>query len=253
MNETLTNQEVFLLLEKSPGQAVMKHEAKPVDEKKVKRLIDQLGYEYSFVFIFAPAVKALYPIITHLIQNMDIPKDVSKESIVYLTISTIGILLSEPKSKYASALKRVKDDGLYRFIKPILTSLKGMKSIFTFISNRIGKVITSYAEMFAYTALFVPFALIFKDIIQNDANIMGILDAFSNNTVGNVISTGVGVSIFAAKHFIEDILNGLKSFRDMGISGVKNVIDKIKAIKLPKFSKNENRISRYSEYQNNFV
>lgn len=233
-NDYLTYSEVSILLEsKSPGQAAQKHTQEPKADKKINRLINQLGYEYSFVFIFAPAVKGLYPMISHLIQTMEIPQDISKESIVYLTISVLGILLNEPKSKYKELLKKVKDEGMYKLIKPLVTSLKGIKKIFTFIAGRIGKVITSFAEMFAYTALFVPFAMSFKDIIdQNTTTIMSVLEAFANQPIGKLLVTGVGIGGFAIKHFMEDIISKLKSFKDKGVEAVKRVINKIKSIDL---------------------
>lgn len=234
-SDYITDKELDIIFEKkTPGQAAQHHaeESKKKDpKKKADNLIKQLGYEYSFVFMFAPAIKGLYPIIEHLIIKMDFPQELSKASIVYLTICIMGILLNEPKSKYKNILKRVKDEGLYKLIKPLITSLKGMKRVFTFISRRVGKVVHSFAEMFAYTALFVPFAMTFSDIIQqSETSIMGILEALANNGVGKLLSTSVGVGAFAVKHFMEDIVTGLKSFRDKGVSAIKKVIDKIKSI-----------------------
>jgi hypothetical protein len=125
--------------------------------------------------------------------------------------------------------------------------------------------------MFAYTALFVPFALIFNDIgQQSDTSISSILTAISTDGVGKLLVTGIGVGIFAIKHFMVDIIKGLKSFNDIGILAVKRVIDKIKNIKFPKlfpdeeietevsYNKeinpvdnyfNESKILKFSEYQ----
>jgi len=127
--------------------------------------------------------------------------------------------------------------------------------------------------MFAYTALFVPFALIFNDIgQQSETTLTSILGAISNDGVGKLLATGVGIGSFALKHFMSDIVSGLKSFKDMGILAVKRVIDKIKNIKFPKLfpgeenepeisynnnkeintmdnSFNESKILKFSEYQ----
>jgi hypothetical protein len=237
----MTNEQVSMLLERSPGKASIKHGDKPEDQKKVNKLFTQLGYEYSFVLIFAPAVKGMYPIIEKLITTMEFPPEVTKESIVYLTICVMGILLNEPKAKYKALLDKVKEDGLFQFIKPLVTSFEGIKKIFTFISNRIGKVVKSFAEMFAYTALFVPFAMTFKDIIDSESSnvIMSTLSSFAHNGVGKVLSTGVGIGIFAGQHFMEEIIGKLKSFKDMGISSVKRIIDKIKSINLKGLFDNE--------------
>jgi len=235
-NEYISNEQIDLLFEKkTPGQAAVHHSSKDKSDSKVKNLINQLGYEYSFVFIFAPAVKGLYPIIEKLITEMELPQDISKSSIVYLTICVIGILLNEPKESYKKLINKLKSENLYHLIKPLLTSMKGIKEVFTFISSKIGKVVTSFAEMFAYTALFVPFAMTFAEIGQQpETTLTSILEAISTHGIGKLLLTGIGVGTFAVKHFMEDIISGLKSFKDMGISAIKSVIDKIKSIKLSK-------------------
>ena len=261
----------FLLENKTPGQAAVHHHNKEEPDGSVKKLLNQLGYEYSFVFVFAPAVKGLYPIIKKLVTEMELPQEISKSSIVYLTVCLMGILLSEPKEKYKDLITKLKNENIFHLIKPLITSMKGIKSVFNFISAKLGKIVTSFGEMFAYTALFVPFALIFNDIgQQSDTSISSILTAISTDGVGKLLVTGIGVGIFAIKHFMVDIIKGLKSFNDIGILAVKRVIDKIKNIKFPKlfpdeeietevsYNKeinpvdnyfNESKILNFSEYQ----
>lgn len=273
-SDYITEIECNLLLEKkTPGQAAKHHHGKDEPDGNVKKLMNQLGYEYSFVFVFAPAVKGLYPIIEKLITEMELPQEISKSSIVYLTVCLMGILLSEPKEKYKDLITKLKKENLFHLIKPLLTSMKGIKNVFKFISSKLGKVTTSFVEMFAYTALFVPFALIFNDIgHQSETTLTSILGAIANDGVGKLLATGVGVGAFALKHFMGDIVSGLKNFKDMGILAVKRVIDKIKNIKFPKLfpgeeaepeisysnnkeinpmedSFNESKIMRFSEYQ----
>jgi len=273
-SDYITVRECNLLLEKkTPGQAAEHHHNKEEPDGNVKKLINQLGYEYSFVFVFAPAVKGLYPIIEKLITEMELPQEISKSSIVYLTVCLMGILLSEPKEKYKELVSKLKNENLFHLIKPLLTSMKGIKNVFSFIASKLGKVTTSFVEMFAYTALFVPFALIFNDIgQQSETTLTSILGAISNDGVGKLLATGVGIGSFALKHFMSDIVSGLKSFKDMGILAVKRVIDKIKNIKFPKLfpgeenepeisynnnkeintmdnSFNESKILKFSEYQ----
>lgn len=272
-DEYLTERECNLLLEKkTPGQAAKHHHTKEEPEGNVKKLINQLGYEYSFVFVFAPAVKGLYPIIEKLITEMELPQEISKSSIVYLTVCLMGILLSEPKEKYKDLIDKLKSENIFHLIKPLITSMNGIKSVFKFIASKLGKLVTSFGEMFAYTALFVPFALIFNDIgQQSDTSITSILSAISTDGVGKLLATGVGVGSFALKHFMSDIISGLKSFKDVGILAVKRIIDKIKSIKFPKLFPedetpdieysnnkeinymdeffNESKIMRFSEYK----
>lgn len=219
--ESLNIEEVSLLLESK--------------KEKTDKLLKQLGYEYSFVFVFAPAVKALYPIITHIIEKWELPAEVTKESIVYLTICLIGILLNEPKAKYKALLDKVKAAKLDHLLEPLKNIMQSIKGIFSFIGKKIGKVVKSFAEMFAYTALFVPFAMVFKEVIgQDHTTFQSVIDALSSNSLGKILSTGVGVGMFATKHFMEDILLGLKSFRDRGINTIKMVINKIKSINIKK-------------------
>jgi hypothetical protein len=254
-NDYMTHSDYNLLLErKTPGQAAKHHHDKEEPGNNIEKLISQLGYEYSFVFIFAPAVKGLYPIIETLITEMELPTEISKSSIVYLTICLIGILLNEPKSKYKDLIIKLKDEKLYHLIKPLMTSMKGMKNIFEFIASKLTKVISSFSEMFAYTALFVPFAMIFNEIGQEpETSLTSILTAISNDGVGKVLTTSVGVTMFALKHFMDDIINKLKTFKDMTIPAVKRVIDEIKSVTYPSFSNETDLEHTYTNHNVNYV
>lgn len=240
-SDYIKNDEYNLLLEqKTPGQAAKHHHEKEKSGNNIEKLISQLSYEYSFVFIFAPAVKALYPIIETLVTEMNLPTEISKSSIVYLTICLVGILLKEPKSKYIDLITKLKNEKIYHLLKPLITSMEGIKNIFKFIAKKLTKVVSSFGEMFAYTALFVPFAMIFNDIGQSpETSLASILSDISSNGVGKLLTTSVGVGLFAAKHFIYDMIDKLKSFKDLGIPAVKKVIDDIKSVSFPTFSDEE--------------
>lgn len=239
MNLTLNNSQICLLLEnnKSPKNIVSKLRNK--GDGKMTRIVDKLGYEYSFVFIFGPTIKAVYPIVLSLVNNMKLPEEISKETIVYLTISLVGILLNRPKKEYQDILTKVKEGGLYDTLPKLIKSMKGIKTIFSYISKKLGKFVGNFVEMFAYTSLLVPFAITFEDIVNKEnVNINEILKSFSENGFNKVIVTSLGIGIFSAKEFVADMVNGLKSFKSKGIDKVKKVISKIKEIKFKEIFKN---------------
>lgn len=235
----MSNDHIELLLEnnKTPKNIVSKLRSK--EDGKMTRIVDKLGYEYSFVFIFAPTIKAVYPIVLSLVNNMSLPDEVSKASIIYLTIGLVGILLNRPKKEYQDILSKVKEDGLYETLPRLIKSMKGIKTIFSYISKKLGKFVGNFVEMFAYTSLLVPFAITFEDIVnKEDVNVNDILKSFSENGFNKVIVTSLGIGIFSAKEFVADIVTGLKDFKSKGIDKVKKVISKIKEIKFKEIFKN---------------
>jgi len=238
----LNNGEIELLLENNKAKNIVS-KLRPKSDGKVYNIVNKLGYEYTFVFIFSPTIKAVYPIVSSLLKDMELPQQIDKTSIVYLTISLIGILLNRPKKEYQEILEKVKEDGLYEAVPKLVKSIKGIKTIFSYISRKLGKFVNNFVEMFAYTSLLVPFAITFEDIIgKEDINASEILASFSDNGFNKVLVTSIGIGTFTAKEFVGDIIKGLKNFKSKGIERVKKVITKIKNIKFKEVFKKADNI-----------
>lgn len=233
MNLNLNNSEIELLLENNKTTKTKNIVSKLRGKgSRISRIVNKLGYEYSFVFIFGPTIKAIYPIVLSLVKDMKFPDEIDKSSIVYLTISLVGILLNRPKKEYKEILQKVKDDGLSEALPKLVKSMKGIKTVFSYISKKLGKFINNFIDMFAYTSLLVPFAITFEDVVnKEEVNISEILKSFSENGFNKAIVTSIGIGIFTTQEFVQDIINGLKGFKSKGIDKVKKVISKIKKIK----------------------
>ncbi len=216
-------------------------------EKKVNNLLKQLKYEYQFVFILAPTVRGFYPIIERLLINSNPTLEIGTDSIVYLTIASIAMILDEPSEKYKGIIDKIKEKELFYILKSTTEIIRIFKKIVDFFLKKSGKVLKDYYELFAYTALFVPFAATFSNIIKaGDLSFSDIFGAFSTDIGGKTISTSIGIGAFTVKHFLEDILNGLKSmvghvknFKDNRYKDINDIINKVKT----KFIKESNILS----------
>ena len=193
-------------------------------KKKVNNLLGQLGYEYNFVFVLAPTVRAFYPIIENLFINGDMSIEISKESIVYLIVSSLAQLLGKPKNIIDELYEKIKELKVENFLPKVKKVFEIFKKVVNFFSKRIKIMIENYIELFAYTSLFVPFALTFSQVIESQGlGLEQFIEAFSKDFKGKLLSTTFGVSVFTLKHFIEDLLESLKKLKKKPIE-VKNII-----------------------------
>ena len=183
-------------------------------KKKVENLIDQLGYEYKFVFVLAPTVKGFFPIIEQLLINGSTDIEITKESIVYLTIASLAQLLDKPASQVKELMAEVKKRKLEEYIPKVKKVIKIFKRTVNFFLRKSKMMIKNYLELFSYTALFVPFALTFSDIISSSGlSLNEFISAFSKDFSGKLVSTTFGIGAFTVKHFINDVFNYLKNLK----------------------------------------
>ena len=178
-------------------------------KKKVENLINQLKYEYKFVFVLAPTVRGFFPIIESLlIKGTEV--EISKESIVYLIIASLAQLL-EKTEEGKMLMSELKQRGVEGFLPKVKKVIQIFKRVVNFFLKKAKMMTKNYLELFAYTALFVPFALTFSHIINsNNLGIDEFINAFSENFGGKFASTAFGIGAFTIKHFIRDIFSSLK-------------------------------------------
>lgn len=183
-------------------------------KKKVENLIDQLSYEYKFVFVLAPTVRGFFPIIEQLLINASTDIEITNESIVYLIIASLAQLLDKPVSQVKELMIEVKKRKLEEHIPKVKKVIKIFKRTVNFFLRKSKMMIKNYLELFAYTSLFVPFALTFSEIINyNGLGINEFISAFSKDFGGKLASTAFGIGAFTIKHFIRDIFSYLKSLK----------------------------------------
>jgi len=200
---------------------------------------------WYFVLTFGTAITAFYPIIESFIVNSGQSFDGDmKTTVVYLTLCALAIALKKPKEQYRKLFEELRLRGVYKFLKPTVAIMNVMKKIFRVIAKKTGEVITGIVDMFAYTALFVPFVLIVQDLVAlNSISIDGFISAFSGDWVGKLMSVGISLGTITVKHFFIDLINNLKKFKDKGIESIKKVINKIKKFSLSQFLFGDNKKS----------
>jgi len=189
------------------------------------RIVSDVGLNFKFVFTFGTSITAFFPIVESLIRNSNM--EITKETVVYLSICALAIAFNEPKSNYKKLFEELRLRGVYIFLEPLVNTIDFIKNIFSFICRKIGESVSSITSMFGYTALFVPFALTFSDIIsENSINIESILSAFTNDFTGKLLSTVIGVGTFTVKHLVITLIDKLKKFTHKGIEKVKSTLSK---------------------------
>ena len=197
----------------------------------------ETGTNWHFVLTFGSAIPAFYPILESLIRNSGQSFDFDmKSTVVYLTICALAIALKKPKELYKSIFEELRLRGAYKYLKPTVALMNVLKKIFKVISKKAGKVITGIVDMFAYTALYAPFAIVIQDLIaMNSVTLDGFIQAFTGDWMGKLISMSLSIGTITVKHFFIDLINNLKSFKSKGIDAIKRVIDKLRNFSLSQF------------------
>lgn len=196
----------------------------------LKKVLSDQKSNLGFIFTFGTAITAFFPIVESFIKSSGTNIDFDiKLTVINLTICAVAIALKEPKESYKNLFEDLRLQGTYGLLKPVVAILNIFRKIFSKISEKTGKIVNDIVDMFAYTALFVPFALVISDLIFTHSITMdGFISALTGDWLGKLMSFGVSFGTIGAKHFTIDLINKLKSFNPLKFSNIKKVIDKIK-------------------------
>ena len=186
-------------------------------DSMLKKIVSDLNLNFRLVATFGFGIGAFLPIVTQLMKNMDLSSvDLTKETLVLLTLTAISIIFIEekkPKSPEEEA-QLIKDsksmleelrmkgigDGI---VKKLINCLKSTKSIFKIIGKHMGAVVGGFMDMFAYSAIMLPIMTTLSSVVNKfDLN----LDTMPQN----FLMLTAGVSTIVAKHGIAYLLNKLK-------------------------------------------
>lgn len=196
------------------------------------KIVKDLNINFQIVFTFGMGVTCFYPIIDNLIKNTQLDITITKEMVVMLGICAIAILCKESKPEIKKLLEELRLRGIYDLLKKVVNSLRGIYILFGNVLIKSLKVLNSIIDMFAYTALMVPFLVAIGDITQNGKFNL-------NNFPGELLSIATGTITFAIKNFITLLIDKLK-----------NKIDINKEEILGKFKVERNKsIQKYSEFE----
>jgi hypothetical protein len=186
--------------------------------KKIeKKILSDLKLDTKLVLTFGSGIASLYPIVGEMMQNMSLTNiDLSKQSIVLLTIAAITIIfLEEKKAKSPeqedtltkdskSLLEELRMRGIGDgIVKKVIKAINGVKNIFTTIAKHLGAAVGGVIDMFAYTAILIP-------IMNGVFHIIGKYDMGVDQVVQNFFSLSIGVATRIAKHGLVELLDRLR-------------------------------------------
>jgi hypothetical protein len=183
-----------------------------------KKVILDLKLDSKLILTFGTGIGALYPVVLEMMQNMSISVDVSKQSVVLLTIAAITITyLEEKKFKTPeeediltkdskSMLEELRMQGIGDgIVKKVIKALNGIKNIFSVIGKHLGAAVGGVIDMFAYTAILIP-------VMNAILAVIGIHEMSVDDVISNFFSLSIGVATRIAKHGLVEILDRLRNF-----------------------------------------
>ncbi len=208
-------------------------------KKVAKKVISDLRLNSKLILTFGTSIGVFFPVVEKLMKNMNIDAfNLDIQSVVLLTIAAITIIYLEEK-KFQSAeeeqiltkdsksmLEELKLKGFgNNVVKKLIKGLKSIKNIFYIIGKHANAVISSFVDMFAYTAILIPIMNGINYIIgKYNLNLDTIIQNFS------ILSTGVATII--AKNGIIEILNKIKNRVKVN---TKEVVDEIEVPVIQKY------------------
>jgi hypothetical protein len=182
-------------------------------KKHLKDLKDDLKLNISLVGTFGSGIGAFLPIVSKLVESMDISSEMTTDKALLLTVCALTIIYLE------ECKDRKERESLSKDSKNLLTELKLrgfgngivikltniLKLIYNFIKkigNHIGSVINGFIDMFAYASLLVP-------IMNGLYWFIDKYDLTFDNFKTNLLSLGIGVGSLIMKHGVPYILKKL--------------------------------------------
>ena len=208
--------------------------------KKVeKKVISDLKLDTTLVLTFGSGIGALYPIVNQMMKNMSMSVEITKTSVVLLTIASITIIFLEEKrfktpeeeekltKDSKSILEELRMNGIGDgIVKKVIKSISSIKNIFSVISKHLGASISGVIDMFSYTTILIP-------IMNGILYIIGKYDMGVDQVVQNFFSLSTGVATKIAKHGLIELLDKLRKM--ISSDSKREIIDELETPLIQKF------------------
>ena len=206
----------------------------------LKKLSNDLRFNYGLVFTFGVGVRAMYPIVEGLIKNGVLKVEPTMENIVLVSIAALTITyLEESKNKVGdpevpcdckSKSKDCKNCGGTGMIKSVVTKqdartileelklrgigngiIKKMAECFKFLGNILKDlfkntpyIVNGLIDMLGYTSILIP-------AMNGISAIIGKYDITMDTLIGNTSAIVLGISIFLSKYGFDWLVNKFKN------------------------------------------
>jgi len=206
----------------------------------LKKLSQDLKFNYGLVFTFGVGVRVMYPIVEELIKNGNLKVEATTENIVLVCIAALTITYLEEsknsagdtevpcdceekksdceicggtgmiKSKVSkrdarTSLEELKLRGIGNgIVKKMVECFKFLGSILKTLFRNTPYVINGLIDMLAYTAILVP-------AMNGISAIVGKYDLTIDSLMGNAAAISLGITTFLAKYGFDSLV---KKFKD---------------------------------------
>lgn len=206
----------------------------------LKKLSNDLRFNYGLVFTFGVGVRAMYPIVEGLIKNGVLKVEPTMENIVLVSIAALTITyLEESKNKVGdpevpcdckSKSKDCKNCGGTGMIKSVVTKqdartileelklrgigngiIKKMAECFKFLGNILKDlfkntpyIVNGLIDMLGYTSILIP-------AMNGISAVIGKYDITMDTLIGNTSAIVLGISIFLSKYGFDWLVNKFKN------------------------------------------
>jgi hypothetical protein len=206
----------------------------------LKKLSQDLKFNYGLVFTFGVGVRVMYPIVEELIKNGNLKVEATTENIVLVCIAALTITYLEEsknsagdtevpcdceekksdceicggtgmiKSKVSkrdarTILEELKLRGIGNgIVKKMVECFKFLGSILKTLFRNTPYVINGLIDMLAYTAILVP-------AMNGISAIVGKYDLTIDSLMGNAAAISLGITTFLAKYGFDSLV---KKFKD---------------------------------------
>ncbi len=183
-----------------------------------KKVISDLKIDSKLVLTFGAGIGALYPVVSEMMENMSIGVDVSKQTVVLLTIAVVTIVfLEEKRFKTAeeeeiltkdskSMLEELRMQGIGDgIVKRVIKAISSIKNIFSTIGKHLGVAVGGIIDMFAYTSILIP-------VMNAIMYVIGVHEMSVDDVIANFFALSMGVATRIAKHGLVEILDRLRKF-----------------------------------------
>lgn len=203
-----------------------------------KKVISDLKLDSKLVLTFGAGIGALYPVVSQMMQNMSLGVEISKQTVVLLTIASITIVyLEEKKAKpeeeeiltkdSKSMLEELRMQGIGDgIVKKVIKALSGINNIFSTIAKHLGAAVGGIIDMFAYTSILIP-------IMNAIMTVIGLHKMSVDDVIANFFMLSVGVATRIAKHGLVEILDRLRKF--ISPKSKRDILDEIETPVIQKF------------------
>ena len=170
------------------------------------KVIKELHLNFYFFATYGTMIPIFYPIFENLIKNQEIELKFSAADVVLLSIYAIAVLFNENKNEITKLKNILTEKGFGELLNKSVNFLKSINKLFSAIAENTGKIISNFADMLSYIALYAPFLIGILDLVKLYSINFETFANTDSTTLGFSMSLGIGIVSISIKHFINMII-----------------------------------------------